>query len=242
MRLPRQLLEKPIAHRGLHDDQAPENSMAAFRRALEAGYPIELDLRVLRDGQAAIFHDETLERMTGGKGRLKDLATSRIKKERLRGTDQAIPLFEELLELVSGRVALLVELKSLEGHVGPLEEAVARLLERYEGPVAVQSFNPRSMGWFRNGAPHLSRGQLASGFLDSHHLPHWKRLMLRHLLLNRISQPDFIAYDVGALPAKAVDRCRAKGLPILGWTVTGQETARRIRPWCDNFIFEGFRP
>ncbi|MCK4776024.1 MAG: glycerophosphodiester phosphodiesterase, partial [Candidatus Krumholzibacteria bacterium] len=148
------LIETPIAHRGLHDADTgvPENSLAAFEAARDAGYPIELDVRPLRDGEVAVFHDEDLERLTGRAAQLENQDSTSIKSFQLAGTDQTIPLLTEAFDVIGGRVPLLIELKNF-GIPGRLETAVRAALQSYNGRFAVQSFNPFSMGWFKAHAP-----------------------------------------------------------------------------------------
>ena len=159
------LLSTPIAHRGLHRDGEgpPENSLGAFEAARDAGYPVELDVRLLRDGAAAVFHDEKLLRMTGVDLRLSLEDSLSIRTRRLAGSEEKIPLLGEALDAIGGKVPVLIEVKNFDAP-GALEAAVLSEIERYRGPRAVQSFNPFSMGWFRVKAPDVVRGHLSGGF------------------------------------------------------------------------------
>jgi glycerophosphoryl diester phosphodiesterase len=236
----------PIAHRGLHDAAAGriENSGAAFEAAAEAGYAIELDLRSSADGEAVVFHDADLARLTAAEGPVAGRTAAQLRETPLEGaaSGDTIPLLRDVLTQIGGRVPLLLELKSLERRTGPLEARVAELLEDYRGPVAVQSFNPFSVGWFARHTPHLLRGQLSTDYRAdaAAHLPLYARFALRHLLLTSVSRPHFIAYDVRALPALAPALARRLGLPLIGWTVDSLDAAERSWSLVDNMIFEGF--
>jgi glycerophosphoryl diester phosphodiesterase len=236
------LVKRPIAHRGLHDfgKNIPENSLAAFEAARDADYPIEMDVRLLCDGAVAVFHDQDLERMTGWAGQIGDQDSISIKSRYLRGTGQTIPLFEDVLELVGGKVPILVELKNF-GIPGSLESAVAEALLAYDGRYAVQSFNPFSMGWFKVNAPRITRGHLSGSFSG---LPLADDLKdtLRNLELVDVSAPAFVGYDIRCLPFQTVTELRARGLPVLGWTIRTPEELQRAREHCDNYIFEELRP
>jgi glycerophosphoryl diester phosphodiesterase len=236
------LLSTPIAHRGLHDARrrVPENSLAAFEAARDAGFPIELDVRLSSDGAAAVFHDENLRRMTGTDAPLSDEDARSIARHRLSGTDQRIPLLQSVLDLVGGKVPLLIELKN-PGVTGGLESAVRSALEAYGGRFAVQSFNPHSMAWFKSNAPRIIRGHLFGGVggggvggLLGH--------SLQSLATLQISAPDFIAVDIRCLPSQSVADERERDMPVLGWTVRSHDEQRKALRYCDNYIFESIDP
>lgn len=236
------LLSTPIAHRGLHDKGrgVPENSLAAFEAARDAGFPIELDVRLLRDGAAAVFHDENLRRLTGADAPLAKEDSTSISSRRLTGTSQTIPLLGQALDTVAGKVPLLIELKNF-GIPGPLELAVLSALESYGGLCAVQSFNPFSMEWFKKTAPHVPRGYLSGGepavVLDG-----TPRNTLQPLELMEIGAPAFVGFNVALLPFEPVAALRQVGMPILGWTVRSYVDRRLALEYCDNYIFEGIDP
>lgn len=231
------LLRTPIAHRGLHTDTIPENSPAAFEHAIENGYPIETDVRIIDDGTVIVFHDDTLARMTGQDGYASTLHKSDLDNLRLGKTDQKIPTFEEFLSCINGRTPLLIELKN-EGKVGALESKVLQMLKTYNGEYAVQSFNPYSIEYFKNNAPDILRGQLSCVF-DKKTLTRLKRYVLSHLKLNKVACPDFISYCIDSLPNKSVSRTK---LPVLAWTVRSQVDADKAATCSDNIIFEKFIP
>lgn len=184
------------AHRGLHDEHRPENSMAAFRAALEHGYGIELDVHLLKDGNLAVIHDFDLKRTTGVEGKIEDLTTEQLSSYHLEGTDQTIPTFREVLELYNGKAPLIVELKSAGNNAARLTETACRMLESYNGVYCVESFDPRCIRWLRKHRPQLIRGQLTENFFVSETslLPLPLKFIMTHQLLNFLVLPDFVAY------------------------------------------------
>ncbi|HEY8423914.1 MAG TPA: glycerophosphodiester phosphodiesterase family protein [Clostridia bacterium] len=232
------LFLKPIAHRGLHDAQAPENSLAAFKKAKDAGYPIELDVRIIDDGTVIVFHDEKLCRLTGSDGYVTNLVKEKLKDYKILKTDEKIPTFEEALETINGQVPILIEIKN-NHKVGMLERKVLEILKGYDGEYAVQSFNPYTIEYFKNCAPHIMRGQLSSFFIEEKSLGALKKFVLKRMLLNRISRPDFISYEHKYLPNIYVTRTK---LPVLAWTVRSQQEYEDVKMYCNNIIFENFIP
>lgn len=232
--------ETPIAHRGLHGDEAPENTVAAFQRAIEAGYAIEIDVRLSADGVPIVFHDASLERLTGHEDHVHEVDWSRLGDLRLLDTSHQIPSLSQVLDLVDGQVPLLVELKN-HGRPGRLETQVHEQLDGYDGQAAVQSFNPRSMRWYKRNAPELARGQVAGRFRGVP-LEKYKLFLLERLMLNGFSRPNFVAYEHSALPYWPVTLHRWLGIPVLAWTVRSEDEQERIEDHVDNVIFEGYRP
>lgn len=233
------LVEDYIAHRGLHDKLAPENSIPAFENAIKKGFPIELDVQLLEDKTVVVFHDSSLSRMTGKDGYVKNLVKEDLKDLPLADTEFTIPTFEEVLKFVNGRTPLLIEVKN-SGKVGELESETYKLLKEYKGEYAIQSFNPYVLGWFKENAPQVLRGQL-SGSFKGEDLGWFKKFMLKNMFLNKkVSCPNFITYEAKSLPCNAVKRF--KKLPLLVWTVRSQEEYLKIIKYCDNIIFENFEP
>lgn len=232
---------RPIAHRGLHNNTAiPENSMQALEAAVRRHYPIEIDVHLLADGNIVVFHDDNLERMTGLNQPLCQQQYHNIKHLRLLDTDQHIPLLEEVLDFVNGDIPLLIELKNA-GKVGKPEQILGEKIADYKGEYAVQSFNPLSLGWFKDNASHVMRGQLASDFRGIG-LPGYQKFLLRRLLMNWVSAPHFIAYDIRCLPYWATTFCQSLGLPLLAWVVRSDEDWKKSYRFSDNFIFEQILP
>jgi len=241
------LTERPIAHRGLYshiDPVCPENSRSAFERAVEAGYAIELDVQVTADQEVVIFHDEDLGRMCGKPGSIGSLFARDLEYCRLRADDRAtaerIPKLTEVFELVAGRVPLLIDIKR-QPEVKAANDIILKVLLEYKGPFAIQSFDPMILGWFAKQAPFIVRGQLSSDFKEEK-LNFFVKYLLRNFWLNFISKPHFVAYDVRDMPRRRLARMRKRGMVVLGWTVDSEDCSARVREYCDNIIFEGFRP
>lgn len=234
------LTERPIAHRGLHSETAPENSIRAFEAAVEAGYPIECDVRLSADGVPIVFHDDRLDRLTDGTGPLGDVDAAQLTEYTLLDGDERIPRLETLLDVVDGTVPILVELKNTN-RPGALESAVTACLDSYEGKFAVQSFNPLVVAWFRRHRSAWPRGQL-SGFSDRQNAGLLRRTVMNRLLPNVYTRPDFVSYAHENLPYPPVGRSRERGTPVLAWTVRTEAHLERVEPFVDNVIFEAFRP
>ena len=233
------LVCQPIAHRGLHDKECPENSISAFQNAIDNGYAIELDVQMIADGTLVVFHDESLSRLTDNDGYLKFLNKSDLEILNLKGSKEKIPTFEETLNFIAGRTPILIEIKN-KSKVGELEKKVIELLQNYKGEFAVESFNPYVLQYFEKHAPNFLRGQLA-GFLKSEKMPFFQRFALKRMLLNKhISKPDFIAYEAKYLPNRFVRKF--KNLPLIAWTVKNQNEYLRVVKYSDNVIFEDFEP
>ena len=234
----------PVAHRGLHDigSGVPENSRAAFRAAISAGYPIECDVRLSADGEPVVFHDADLKRLTGTEGRVDAFAAAALTNLPLLGTAETPPLFTDFLDLVGGKVPLLIEIKNYGNEpAAPLSAATWAKLKAYAGDYAVQSFSPHVVAWFRDHAPHVPRGQIATDPAELKALDENSRKALAAALDAGHGDPDFIAYDVKLLPAALTARAKAAGKPVLTWTVRTEEQRARAAAHADNIIFEGFR-
>ncbi len=233
------LVETPIAHRGLHDKDCPENSISAFQKAITEGYPIELDVQMIADGTVIVFHDESLSRLTDNDGYIKFLNKSDLDILRLKDSKEKIPTFEEVLKFVDGKVPLLIEIKN-PSKVGELEKKVIEILKDYKGEYAIQSFNPYVLEYFYKHAPNVLRGQLA-GYFKKEKLSFFKKYALKRMLLNKkISHPDFISYEARKIPNRFTRKYRK--LPLLAWTVRSQSEYIRVVKYCDNVIFENFEP
>lgn len=233
------VLKNPIAHRGLHNFEYPENSLAAFENAVAHGFAIELDVRIIDDQTIIVFHDDRLSRMTDHDGYVSGLKIGDLDGIKLGKTEYGIPTFEQVLQTVNGKVPILIEIKKVEQSF-QLEEKLLDMLKSYGGEYAVESFSPYSLQFFYKNAPGIMRGQLSSYF---HHpdvdAPRRERSRLKKLKYNDVSHPDFIAYKVTNLPNKYV---RAAGLPVVAWTVKSELAAKKAAALCDNYIFEGFIP
>jgi glycerophosphoryl diester phosphodiesterase len=237
------LFDPPVAHRGLWTpDGAPENSLAAFQAACAHGYGIELDVQLSADGEAMVFHDSRLTRMTGVEGRIGDCTAADLAKLRLAGTDETIPTLAETLTLVGHRAMVQVELKTPAGEVGALEKRVHEVLIDHNGPIAVIGFNPYSHGWFAQHHPKVLRGLDSYGYADdgARKMAPEQRRGYANLEHVSIAKPHFLALGVDMLPSARADEFRAKGYPIVAWTVRSPAEWERLKGHCDNLIFEGF--
>lgn len=237
----------PLAHRGLHGAGRPENSLAAARAAIAAGYGIECDLQLAADGVPMVFHDEDLGRLTGRTGRVGALTAAELARLPLGGTAETIPTLADLLDLVAGRVPLLIEVKDQTGTLSPgpdrLEEATAAVLAAYRGPVALMSFNPHSMAALARLAPGIARGLTSCAFpARDWPLPAERRAALAALGDFDAVGASFVSHDRADLANPAVLALKARGLPILCWTVRSAEAEARARAIADNITFEGYMP
>jgi glycerophosphoryl diester phosphodiesterase len=241
------LITRPIAHRGLHDavGGVPENSLAAFDSAAVQGYPVELDVQLSKDGQIVVLHDPNLARMTGVDAAVKDTDYEVISKLRLAESDQHIPTLTEVLEIVNGRVPVMIEIKST-GSVGILEQSVLAALSDYQHETAIVSFNPMSLRYFRKNGPELPRGQISGLFLKADlgdvNLNLATRFALQYLLLNGFSRPHFISYQLDGASTFPVMLRRKAGMSIVTWPVKSAEEQDRAERYADNIIFENFTP
>ncbi|MFC4256993.1 glycerophosphodiester phosphodiesterase [Altererythrobacter xixiisoli] len=223
------------AHRGLHSANVVENSRTAFAGAIARGLGIECDVRKTRDGRAIVFHDETLDRLTGESGPVATRSVGEITRILLSGSDEHIPTLRDLVAQIGSAVPLLIELKTRrERPVGPLCLAVRAELEGYSGAVAVMSFDPRVAKWFARHAPNLLRGLVMSEADGAS-----ARARVSRRMMFWRARPDFLAYDIASLPSSFVAEQRARRIPVLAWTVTGAEHAALAISHADACIAEG---
>lgn len=222
------LFENPVAHRGLHDEKHTENSMSAFRLAIDAGFIIETDVHLLKSGEVVVFHDNDLKRVCNKNVKISDLTLEDIKGENyLLPNGEHIPLFSEFLELVDGKVDVLLELK-LNGMNYGLEEAVYELIKGKENYIAVQSFNPFTVAWFANHAPEFTRGILST-----------KGLLTGDKLMRKKMQPHFLSYDIKYLTPKIMDYAHQNNMNVLSWTIrTPDLLDKALSLGVNNIIYE----
>ncbi|MGN0803532.1 MAG: glycerophosphodiester phosphodiesterase family protein [Candidatus Faecivicinus sp.] len=232
-----------FAHRGLHGAGAAENTLEAFERACRAGFGIELDVQLSRDGAVVVFHDDALARMTGDARRVEQVDLAGLQALSLKGKGR-IPTFEEVLKCVDGRVPLLVEIKNGR-HNRRLCEETLRLLRGYRGRYLVESFNPLILRWLRKNAPEVVRGQLVGApacYLGAH-FGRAGAFLLSSLALNFLARPDFVAYDVAAAHFSAPRIQRALfHTPLAAWTVRDSDVLSRCLSQGEMAIFEAFVP
>lgn len=227
------LLERPCAHRGYFDNDngIPENSSAAYKRAIEKNYPIEMDIQMTKDGKLICFHDDNLKRMTGVDSLIWDKTLDEIKSTRLLNTDEVIMTFEEFLSLVDGKVPLLIEIKH-QREKG-IEEKVVDALKNYTGEYVIQSFDPFIMIKIKKLLPEAMRGQLACANPGQN--SKLKNRILRKCSLNFLVKPDFINYCLNDLPA---NYSANKNLPLLCWTVRNEQDKLKAEEYAISYVFE----
>ncbi len=228
----RRLIARPFAHRGLHGPGIPENSRAAFEAAIAAGHGIELDVQASRDGEAVVFHDAELDRLTGLPGRICGFALAEIERIRLRDSEESIPSLAAALAQIGGRAGLLIELKTAGREADALSRSVAAALAGYKGAVAVMSFNPEVGHWFARHAPALLRGLVVTEAGRK-----WRGWLTRRLALWR-ARPDFLAYDIRDLPSRFAEARRANGMKLLAWTCRTLKDRARAAEHADQIIYE----
>ncbi len=232
------------AHRGLHGEGRPENSMAAFQASLEGGYGIELDVHLLADGNLAVMHDSLLMRTTGKEGRIEELTTEQLKDYTLEGTTETIPEFQQVLDLYSGKYPLIVELKPLGNNYAALTEAACKMLDGYKGVYCLESFDPRCLLWLKKHRPELIRGQLSEDYYVSKtaKIPFILKWLLRENLGNFLTKPDFIAYKFADRHCTLSNFFALQSAACVSWTIKSQAEfdAAVEEGWIP--IFEGFTP
>jgi glycerophosphoryl diester phosphodiesterase len=247
MAAPSWLTARPIAHRGYHNTAAGriENTLAAAEAAVAKNFAIECDVQLTADGRVIAFHDDTLDRLTGASGDVGGKSLAELRAVRLRDADATIPTLDDLLDLVDGRVPLVIELKSRFTGDRHLEAVVAPLVLGYDGPAAIMSFDPASMTTMRRLAPSIPRGMLGGEWAaaDRPTLSAGARLANRWLLRAPMVRPDFVAWDVTTLPASPPLALRHFfRIPLLTWTVRTGPERETAHHWADQIIFEGFDP
>jgi glycerophosphoryl diester phosphodiesterase len=246
-RLPAGFTARPFAHRGLHDAAAgiPENSRAAVKAAIAAGYGVEIDVQLSADGEAMVFHDDTLERLTAETGPVSARSAAELAAIRLKGSDETIPTLAEVLALLPPGTPALIEIKDQGGSfdatgVGPLEERIATLLDGAPPALAVMSFNPESIATFARLAPSRPRGLVAGGRYRG--VTPWRAARLARAEAADSVSADFVSFHHAALPSRRSRALREVGVAVLCWTIRSAAEAAAVAPHADAITFEGFRP
>ena len=237
-----QLRQFSYAHRGLHRQGVPENSIAAFAEALEKGYGIELDVHLMKDGNLAVIHDSSLKRVAGAEVSIEDLCASDLDKYPLQNTAETIPLFQDVLSLFAGRAPLIVELKSVGENYQALCETACRMLDGYKGAYCIESFDPRCIRWLRKNRPEIIRGQLSESFRTGKMNP-LLAFVMRWNLTSFWTKPDFIAYRFADRKHFTVSIMRsAWGVQGVSWTIRNLSDYEQAvnEGWIP--IFENFNP
>ena len=232
------------AHRGFHDKpQVPENSLAAFKRAVEHGFGAELDIHLTKDTKLVVFHDSTLVRCTGAEGILEDKTLAELRVLRLEGTDELIPTFDEVLDIFESATPLIIELKTYAGNHEALAKAAVERLDSYKGDYCIESFDPRAIGDIRKLRPDIVRGQLSTNFReDPDEAPKGTAGLLTDLKLDFISKPDFVAYNFKYRDQPAFVKAVARGIQGVAWTIKTREDLKAAEALGYIPIFEQFDP
>lgn len=235
-------LSGAFAHRGYFDNEnnIPENSLAAFQRAVDAGVGVELDVALSSDGVAMVFHDQTLERMCGVEGNVWDYTCEELQQMKLLGTDYTIPTLVQAMELIDGKVPVIVEHK-----MDLVDTAICassyEILKDYEGQWCMKSFDPRALMWYKSNAPEVIRGQLAAEFWkDEKYAGKALYTALSYLVGNVATRPDFISYQYEGVNNISLVLCRLMGAKAACWTVQTQQAYDVMKNKFDMVVFDGF--
>jgi len=229
---------KFIAHRGLHDDERPENSLSAFKAAVKRGFPIEIDIHLTKDGKVVVFHDETLKRMCGVDKCIADLTLREIKKHKLADSQETIPTLFECLEAVGGKVPLLIEFKMERGNTKELCKAADKILSGYKGDYLIQSFYPQVVRWYKKHRKDVCRGQLSCKFRKKG----FSKWLSGKLLLNFMGRPHFISYKHSNSGSLMFKFSVWQGACPIGWTYRSNEELEISKKHFEAWIFENFDP
>lgn len=240
------LVERPIAHRGLHDKSQGivENTATAFAEAIQSDYAIECDLQLSADGEAMVFHDEILDRLAEGEGSVNNFTSAELQSTKLKFTADRMQTLAQMLEQIGGRCTLVIEIKSLwDGNTALVTRAV-EVLRGYNGPYCLMSFDPDMLMALRQLSPDTVRGIVADRATDPYYdfLPPDRRQELQTLSHMARTQPHFVSFDWKDLPYEPIRAIREQGHPVITWTLRSKEDASRALKHCDQITFEGFRP
>lgn len=240
------LVARPIAHRGLHSKRKSiiENTESAFAAAIKGNYAIECDVQLSTDGEAMVFHDDDLDRLTEAKGPVKAQTAMELKRVKLKSTTDRMLTLAELLEQVDRRSSLVIELKSLWDENDALAKRALQVLENYKGACCLMSFDPSLVACLRKFSPHTVRGIVADRATHPYYnaLPLAKRYAMRTFGHLAQTQPHFVSYNWRDLPFEPVTEIRRLGHPVITWTVRSKEEASQALRYCDQVTFEGYVP
>lgn len=237
------LTQTLIAHRGLHSETVPENTMAAFEAAVEAGYTIELDAQLTKDNQVVVLHDNDLNRVFGLDKQIGELTYEELQAYTILDSDQRIPLLRDVIAMIDDQVPVMIEVKN-DLAVGTLEGAIYQVMKDYEGRFAIIAFNPYSLEWFKKNAPTMMRGQISGHFKLSAEakakgekpLVWYKQFMLSNLLMNFTSRPNFIVYEVKDTSMLRIFSIELMNVPLIGYTIDSQLEYDQYKGKYDNFM------
>lgn len=234
------------AHRGLHNNQegdAPENSYHAFELAIQEGYGIELDVQITKDNIPVVFHDQTLSRVCGNDKRICDYTYEELTKFSLFRTQERIPRFQDIMDLIHGQVPVIVEIKMYDDH-SRVNEIAMQVLDSYQGAYCMESFNPKSLLWFKKNRPEVLRGQLSANFIRGREPGNkLKYFMWQNLLFNFRTKPDFVAYNCKEKDMLSVVLCRKLYKEkMFAWTIRTKDMYLACKDSFDYYIFDSVDP
>ena len=236
------LKEIPIAHRGLHDKIAPENSIKSFKNAISNNYAIEIDVNITKDNKIVVFHDENTYRMTGVNKNINKSTYKELLDLNLLDTNEKIPLLSDILKLINNKVPILIEIKSSDEKFTILNE-VYNIVNYYNGKYCILSFDPYILEYFKIKDVDIIRGLLTSSYKQYHKSCSWyESLILRSMILNYKAKPNFIACDIDLLPDLKLQKLRNNGTILLSWTINTKEKLNKAYDYSDNIIFENMLP
>lgn len=238
--MPDWFVTTPMAHRGLHSATAPENSMQAFKNAEAKGYAIELDVQLMSDGNIAVFHDDYLDRMTTGTGAIAHKNLHDLKKIHLNNSTETIPTLDKVFEQI--KAPIYIDIKSHFAKAGKFEQRLLSLIRHYNPTVAVASYNPNTLIWFKENAPDIPRAIISYNYRDSD-FGFLRKFKLRNMCYNKQIKPSFISYDLDSLPFWRVWMARKLfKIPIIAWTIKSQSDLAKAKKYADNYVFEHIDP
>ena len=227
--------QRIIAHRGLYDNiKVYENTIEAFKLAIEKKYIIEIDVHLTKDNQLIVYHDYNTKRLLKNNLIIEESTYKELNKENLIH----IPTIEEVLKIVKGKVPLLIEIKQ-PSTVGKLETELMNILNKYKGEYAIQSFNPKTVYWFKKNYPNILRGQLSCKYYGKK-INKIEKYILSNMLFNIITKPNFISYKYDELSIDKINKYKSKGLKVLGWTIKTKKEYDKYIKYYDNLICEKF--
>lgn len=220
-----------IAHRGIHDNKTIyENTLESFKLAIKQELIIELDIRLTKDNQLIVFHDNNTKRITKQNKVIEENTYQELNNQNI----MHIPLFSEVLKLVNGKVPLLIEIKPTNKNI---ETILMEHLKDYKGEYAIQSFNPKVLYWFKRNYPNVLRGQLSQKY-KKQKVSSIKKYILSNMLLNSITKPHFISYKYNELSLEQIKKIKKKNIRIIGWTITNEREFNHYKKYYDNLICE----
>ena len=226
---------KIISHRGIHNNiNIYENTKEAIKLAKDKGYIIEIDIHLTKDNQVIVFHDYDTKRLLKDNKIVEDSTYEALNNQNIFH----IPTLKEVLDLVDGKVPLLIEIKQLK-KVGKLEEEMMNILNKYKGEYAIQSFNPKVLLWFKKHYPNILRGQLSYSYKNNHFIK-IKKVFLKNMFTNFLTKPNFISYKYNELSEKKINKLKKKNITLLGWTVRSKKEYKKYSHYYDNLICEDF--